>query len=34
MNFKSDMSEKEYLRDSNYRDTPDLEEDVLAEQER
>lgn len=32
MNFKSDMSEKEYLRDSNYRDTPDLEEDVLAEQ--
>ena len=34
MNFKSDMSEKEYLRDSNYRDTPDLEEDVLAEQKK
>ena len=34
MNFKSDMSEKEYLRDSNYRDTPDLEEDVLMEQKK
>ncbi len=34
MNFKTDMSEKEYLRDSNYRDTPDLEEDVLAEQKK
>jgi putative NADPH-quinone reductase len=34
MNFKTDMSEKEYLRDSNYRETPELEEDVLAEQEK
>ena len=34
MNFKSDMSEKEYLRDSNYRDTSDLEKDVLAEQKK
>ena len=34
MYFKSDMSEKEYLRDSNYRDTPDLEKDVLAEQKK
>lgn len=32
MNFQTDMSEKEYLRDSNYRNTPDLAEDVLAEQ--
>lgn len=32
MNFKSDISKKEYLRDSNYRNTKDLEEDVLAEQ--
>lgn len=34
MNFKTDMSEKEYLRDSNYRETPELEEDVLAEQKK
>ncbi len=34
MNFKTDMSEKEYLRDSNYRDSPDLEEDVLVEQKK
>ena len=34
MNFKTDMSEKEYLRDSNQRDTPDLEEDVLVEQKK
>ena len=34
MNFKTDMSEKEYLRDSNYRDTPDIEEDVLVEQKK
>ena len=34
MNFKADMTEKEYLRDANYRDTPDIEEDVLAEHEK
>ncbi len=32
MNFKTDMSEREYLRDANYRKAPDLAEDVLAEQ--
>lgn len=32
MNFRTDMSEAEYLRDSNYRNTPDIAEDVLAEQ--
>ena len=32
MNFKTDMSEKEYLRDSNYSTEPGLESDVLAEQ--
>ena len=32
MNFMADMTEKEYLRDSNYWTTPDLAEDVLAEQ--
>ena len=32
MDFKTDMSEKEYLRDSNYRNEPSLESDVLAEQ--
>ena len=32
MNFKTDMSEQEYLRDANYRKAPDLAEDVLAEQ--
>ena len=30
--FKTDMSEKEYLRDSNYSTEPGLESDVLAEQ--
>ncbi len=34
MNFKADMTEKEYLRDANYRDTPDIAEDVLAEHEK
>ena len=34
MDFRTDMSEKEYLRDANYRDTNDLAEDVLAEQEK
>ena len=34
MDFRTDMSEKEYLRDSNYRDTNDLADDVLAEQEK
>ena len=34
MNFKSDMTEAEYLRDANYRNTPDVAEDVLAEQEK
>ena len=32
MNFKTDMSEKEYLRDSNYTTEPKLEDDVLSEQ--
>ena len=32
MNFKTDMSEQEYLRDANYRKTPDVAKDVLAEQ--
>lgn len=32
MDFKTDMSEKEYLRDSNYSTEPCLEADVLAEQ--
>ena len=34
MNFRTDMSEKEYLRDSNYSTEPSLESDVLAEQEK
>ena len=32
MNFKSDMTEQEYLRDANYRNTPEPAADVLAEQ--
>ena len=32
MNFRTDMSEREYLRDANYRKEPDVAEDVLAEQ--
>ncbi len=31
MNFDPNMTEKEYLRDANYRNTPDVAEDVLAE---
>ena len=34
MDFKSDMTEHEYLRDANYRDTSDIAEDVLAEHEK
>ena len=34
MDFRTDMTEREYLRDANYRDTNDLAEDVLAEQEK
>ena len=34
MDFRTDMSEKEYLRDANYRNTDDLAEDVAAEQEK
>lgn len=34
MDFKTDMTEKQYLRDAFYRDTPFDEEDVLAEQEK
>jgi NAD(P)H dehydrogenase (quinone) len=34
MNFRTDMSEKEYLRDSNYSTEPSLESDVLVEQEK
>ena len=32
MDFMTDMTEKEYLRDAYYRNTPDLADDVLAEQ--
>ena len=32
MDFKTDMTEEEYLRDAYYRNTPDLAEDVVAEQ--
>ncbi len=34
MDFKTDITESEYLRDSNYRDTPILADDVLAEQQK
>ena len=34
MNFKTDMSEQEYLRDSNYRTEPEVAADVLAEQKK
>ena len=34
MDFKSDMTEQEYLRDANYRETPDLAADVLSEHEK
>ena len=32
MNFRTDMSEAEYLRDAYYRNAPEPAEDVLAEQ--
>ena len=31
MDFKADITEDQYLRDANYRNTPFTEEDVLAE---
>ena len=34
MDFKSDMTEQEYLRDANYRNTPAVAVDVLAEHEK
>ena len=34
MDFKSDMTEQEYLRDANYRNTPAVAADVLAEHEK
>ena len=34
MGFQTDMTEEEYLRDANYRNTPDVADDVLAEQEK
>lgn len=34
MNFSSDMTEEEYLRDSNYINTDDFFQDVLKEQKK
>lgn len=34
MGFQTDMTEEEYLRDANYRNTPNVAADVLAEQEK
>ena len=34
MDFDPNMTEKEYLRDANYRNTPDVASDVLAEQKK
>ena len=34
MDFHADMTEAEYLRDAHYRTTPDVAEDVWAEQEK
>ena len=34
MDFKADMTEQEYLRDANYRNTPEVATDVLAEHEK
>ena len=34
IDFKSDMTEQEYLRDANYRNTPAVAADVLAEHEK
>ena len=32
MGFQTDMTEREYLRDAHYQNTPDVAADVLAEQ--
>ncbi len=34
MDFKTDMTEQEYLRDANYINSPDIAEDVRAEHEK
>ena len=34
MDFDPTMTEQEYLRDAHYRDTPDVADDILAEQEK
>jgi len=34
MGFQTDMTEEEYLRDANYRNTPNVAKDVLVEQEK
>ena len=34
MNFDPTMTEQEYLRDAYYRNTPDVADDVLVEQEK
>lgn len=34
MGFQTDMTEEEYLRDANYRNTPNIADDVLIEQEK
>ncbi len=34
MGFKSDITEEEYLRDANYRNTPDVADDVRVEQDK
>ena len=34
MGFQTDMTEEEYLRDANYRNTQNVAEDVFAEQEK
>ena len=34
MGFQTDMTEEEYIRDANYRNTPNVARDVLAEQEK
>ena len=34
MGFQTDLTEAEYLRDANYRDTPDVAADVAAEHEK
>ena len=34
MGFQTDMTEEEYIRDANYRNTPNVAKDILAEQEK